>query len=295
MISVPTDGLITSVGPGDATVTVINGPAESIIQVHVQAAQVGPIALGTAGGVVAGSDGSLVQVAPGALAAPSSVSITPISQANLPIAVPSWLNFAGAVNLQVGSGQLATPVQLAIPMPGVPAGTTIFIYAAGSLPDDQGIEQPIWLQVDDGVVGSDALLHAHQFEPYEDLERTQILLFSIGVEAIGLGLIAIFSGFQPLLRLEASETGLEIVFEAGAVAMEMTSQLIRGINLPVGTNNYKAFVILKSALLAPTTGQVTIAAGVNLLNVAVGLSPRTIRTPSLTSGTCISTTARPSW
>jgi YD repeat-containing protein len=140
VISVTADGLVTSVAPGDATVTVINGSAQSIVHVHVVAPHVGPTTIGIMGGVVSGSDGSLVQIAPGALSSPTNVSITPVSQANLPIPVPSWLSFVAAENLQVGDNLLAVPAQVAIPMPGVPAGTTVYIYGAGSLPDNNGIQ-----------------------------------------------------------------------------------------------------------------------------------------------------------
>ena len=216
---------------------------------------------------MAGSDGSLVQVAHGALAAPSSVSIAPISQANLPIAVPSWLNFAGAVNLQVGSGQLATPVQLAIPMPGVPAGTTIFIYEAGSLPDDQGIEQPIWLQVDDGVVGTDGFMHTTS-PPFGGVDQSSVLFFGEALSASGIALIGLSTlALSPLGGVLLA--GLGFAFEAGGVGILVKSALSGAINLPFGNNSYEAFAIPKSKPPLPTTGQIDVTAATTDLDVVV--------------------------
>jgi hypothetical protein len=138
------------------------------------------------------------------------------------------------------------------------------------------------MQVDTGVVGADGYMHTSS-QPYEDIERTQILLFSIGVGAIGLGLIAISPLAGSLVGGALLGEGAEIAFLAGTVAIEMTRELTRGINLPVGSSNYEAFVIPKLGPPAPTTGQVTIAPGVNQLNVAVEPSPDS-QTPTLSSG-----------
>lgn len=269
VIAVTKDGLITSVGAGDATVTVINGPATSVIHVHVEPPRSGPVTIGAAGGVVAGSDGSLVQIAPNALPAPASVSITPVTLANLPIPVPSWLSFAGAVNLQLGSGILSEPVQLAIPMPGVPAGTTIFLYRADSLPDDAGVEQPIWMQVDTGVVGSDGYMHTNS-PPFKGVDRTSLLLAALSLST-GLALISV--ALIPLSLAGILAVGLGAAFVAGGVGVALSPLNLGAINLPLGPNNFMAFVIPKVGPPNVTTGQVTVAAGVNPVSIVVDPSP----------------------
>src|SRR5262249_1876026 len=118
VITVTPDGLITAIATGDATVTVINGPAESIIPVHVEAPHDGPTVLGSAGGVVSGSDGSQVAVAPGVLSADTTVSITPLTQADFNRSLPNGFQYAAAFQLDVGADVLTVPVQLAVPAPG---------------------------------------------------------------------------------------------------------------------------------------------------------------------------------
>ena len=68
VVTVNPDGLVTAGAAGVATITVINGPAEKVIPVLVEAPEAGPAVLGPAGGVVRGPDGSLVMVDTGALA-----------------------------------------------------------------------------------------------------------------------------------------------------------------------------------------------------------------------------------
>src|SRR5262249_31955570 len=117
VISVSADGLITAVGPGEATVTVIHGAAESLVEVRVADPLTGAVLVDETGAVIGGSDGSLVQVAPGALTAPTTISVNSVSESNLPLPVPSFLNFASAFQLELGDDPLLQPAQVAIPAP----------------------------------------------------------------------------------------------------------------------------------------------------------------------------------
>ncbi len=156
ILDVSADGLIASRAPGVATVTVINGPAEKVIPIRVEVPQLGPVVLGSAGGVVQGTDGSLVAVPPGLLKDGTTVSIAPIAQTNLPLAVPAGFEFAAAFRLEFGEDTLSQPVQLAIPVPSTIApGTKVFLLRESIIPDETGAEIPLWLQVESAVVGTD--------------------------------------------------------------------------------------------------------------------------------------------
>ncbi len=157
------DGLLTAVSPGSTTVTIINGPAESIVPVLVQAPQTGTVTVGAAGGVVEGTDGSIVAVPPGDLsAAGTAVSITPATQASLPQALPEGITFAGAFNLDIGPTGLSVPVQLAIPVsPDIPVGSTVYFYRAGQFLNANLTTTPIWWQVESGVVDANHVAHTH--------------------------------------------------------------------------------------------------------------------------------------
>ena len=160
VVTVSSDGLLTAVAPGTVTVTVINGPAESLISVLVQVPQTGTVTLGAAGGVVEGSDGSIVAVPPGDFPQATPVSIVPLTLADLPQGVPAGFGYAAAFQLNIGDQTLNVPVQLSIPVaPGIPAGTTVVFYRAGETVDDTGKTVPIWWESEDGLVGTDGMAH----------------------------------------------------------------------------------------------------------------------------------------
>ena len=75
---------MSAVSPGTATVTaIINGPAEAVIPVLVQTPQLGTVTIGADGGVVEGSDGSIVCRAARRCNQYAGPSITPVSQASV--------------------------------------------------------------------------------------------------------------------------------------------------------------------------------------------------------------------
>src|SRR5262249_53785005 len=82
------DGMVFAGNAGTAVITVINGPAERLIPVKVEAPQTGAILVGPDGAIAQGSDGSSVAVGPGVLQSATMVAITPLTSQSLPMALP---------------------------------------------------------------------------------------------------------------------------------------------------------------------------------------------------------------
>jgi YD repeat-containing protein len=162
VIQVSADGLIQAKDPGSATVTVVNGPAEAVIRVNVAAPHTGGSAdLGASGGVVQGTDGSIVAIPPGVLSSTTTVSIAPVSVSSLPMQTPGAVTALGAFHLDVGPNPLSVPVQLAIPVdPSIPAGTRVVFYRAATLTDENGNPLPLWMEDEFGTVGTDGYARA---------------------------------------------------------------------------------------------------------------------------------------
>ncbi|WP_293314547.1 Ig-like domain-containing protein, partial [Microcoleus sp. PH2017_08_TRC_O_A] len=115
ILNVSPDGTITAVGLGDATVTAIHGTASATIPVRVEAPKIGTTALGTDGGIINSSDGTLaVMIPPGALKQNATVSIAPVNQQNLSLPLPPGFEFAGAFNLNFSDNSLNIPAQPAL-------------------------------------------------------------------------------------------------------------------------------------------------------------------------------------
>ncbi|MHB8955464.1 MAG: putative Ig domain-containing protein [Pirellulaceae bacterium] len=158
VIAVTADGLVTSVGLGETTVTVLHGAAEVVVPVRVAAPHTGPTVVGTDGGVVRGADGALVAISPGALDQDATVAIERIGEGDLPLPVPDFLTFAAAFELDLSDFTLAEPMQLAVPVPGtIPTGATVHFWQYDVLVAPDGSLQPLWLLVDQGIVGADGL------------------------------------------------------------------------------------------------------------------------------------------
>ncbi|WP_372898963.1 Ig-like domain-containing protein, partial [Stieleria sp.] len=84
VVEVSPDGVITSKDPGETDITVIVEGVEQVIQVSVLEPVAGPATLDAGGGIVRGSDGSLIQIPAGAIGTPTVVSIAPVQEAELP-------------------------------------------------------------------------------------------------------------------------------------------------------------------------------------------------------------------
>ena len=101
----------------------------------------------------------------------ATVSIQPVSQADLPMTLPAALQFAGAFQLDLGSQQLTEPVQLAVPVaPGIAPGTPVLFYRADQVPDGSGNIVPAWMEVEDGVVGTDGFARTTS-PPYDGIRE----------------------------------------------------------------------------------------------------------------------------
>ncbi|MEZ2232067.1 DNA/RNA non-specific endonuclease [Microcoleus sp.] len=172
ILNVSPDGTITAVGIGDATVTAIHGTASATIPVRVEAPKIGTTALGTDGGIINSSDGTLaVMIPPGALKQNATVSIAPVNQQNLSLPLPPGFEFAGAFNLNFGDNSLNIPAQLAVPAPaGLAPGTVAYFLRKGAIPDATGTWNPIWLQEESGIVGDDGNIRT-QSPPYPGVVR----------------------------------------------------------------------------------------------------------------------------
>src|SRR5262249_34162355 len=126
IVTITSDGLMAAQAVGSLNVTIINGAAERVVPVLVQAPQTGNVSVGDAGAVVQGSDGSYVAVPPGDVPNGTVVSITPATQADLPQAVPDGFHYAAAFDLDVGSDGLNVPLQLGIKVdPSIAPGTKV--------------------------------------------------------------------------------------------------------------------------------------------------------------------------
>ncbi|MEG5049402.1 MULTISPECIES: peptidoglycan-binding protein [unclassified Microcoleus] len=184
VLQVNSDGVITAVGEGIASVTVIDGAAEKVVPVRVKTPLMDPAVLGVDGGVVQGSDGSVVMVAPSALTHDTTVNLTPLSSEGLPLPFPDSMEFAGGFNLDLGNTPLNIPVQLAIPAPvGVPVGTEVLFMRKGSLPGEADSWNQTWLIQESGVVGADGMIRTTS-PPFPGV--TQSGTYTIGLLPAGM-------------------------------------------------------------------------------------------------------------
>src|SRR5262249_22724797 len=134
----------------------VNGPVEKTVPVQVAAPQLMPGPIDGAGGSIQASDGSVVAIAPGSLATPTTVSLTPLSESELPLPLADPFQFAAGFHLELGDQGLRSPARIMVPVGSdLPPGSQVSVYRAGSIPDATGADRPAWLLVDAGVVGAD--------------------------------------------------------------------------------------------------------------------------------------------
>ncbi|MDY6805765.1 MAG: DUF4114 domain-containing protein [Cyanobacteriota bacterium] len=171
VLEVSPEGVITALAGGETNVTVEYGEAEITIPVLVEAPETGPAVVDESGGIVQGSDGSMVMLAPGALTEESLVNLTPLQQEDLSLPVPSGFKFATAFDLEIEDDKLDLPAQLAVPAPAeVEAGTEVWFMRKGALPDETGTWKDIWLQEESGIVDADGFIRT-QSPPYPGILR----------------------------------------------------------------------------------------------------------------------------
>ncbi len=179
VVAVSADGLVSAVGDGTATVTVIADGQEAVIPVQAIAVHVGPQTVGASGCLVQGTDDAQVEIAPGALSSGITVQIMPVSLASLPEGPPNGFQFIGAEQLGLGGQSLALLAELAIPVPaGTPVGTEVYVYLATTLPDETGTAVPVWQEVDVGFVGADGFARTG-LPPYQGILSEGTYAFAI--------------------------------------------------------------------------------------------------------------------
>ncbi|MHB8956711.1 MAG: putative Ig domain-containing protein [Pirellulaceae bacterium] len=155
ILSVRDDGLVTAIAEGTTTLTIFNGPAEATIPIRVVSAQVGSVQIDMQGGVVRGTDGSLLAIAPGAVSTPITASITPWAESDLGLPLPRDYTFAGAFELDLAGATLAYAAQLVIPVSGVAPGQVVHFFQKKLLTERDGTQKEWWILVDSGIVGDD--------------------------------------------------------------------------------------------------------------------------------------------
>ena len=165
---VSADGLVTAAALGETTVTVIHGPAETLVPVTVRAPQIGPTSVGPDGAVVGSGDGYVVAVGPDTLAEETAVSIESVAAVDLPMDLPVPFDFVGGFELDVGEDELPQPVQITAPSGGLPEGESVYFFRASRLPDENGDLMDVWILVESGIVGGDGLVHTSS-PPYPGL------------------------------------------------------------------------------------------------------------------------------
>ncbi|MHC1770059.1 MAG: putative Ig domain-containing protein [Verrucomicrobiia bacterium] len=151
-------GLVRASAVGEASISILNNGAELVVDVRVNTAQTGTVKVDEEGGVVQGSDGSQVLIAPNTFEQEQDVSLTPIQTSALPFQVTDPFEPVTAFELTLGNDELGQPVQLAVPVgSSIPVGQKVYFFRAGTLPDAQGNPIPAWYQVEAGVVGPDGI------------------------------------------------------------------------------------------------------------------------------------------
>lgn len=252
IIGVDNDGLITAMGHGHASVTVINDIAEFIIPITVETPRFAGVAVGVEGGVVAASDGATLHVPPEALAQATTIDMTPIGESDLPFALPEYMDYVAAYDLQLGEGQLARPVGLSFPVPsGTAAGTKVYLYEIAALPSETGGELNAWMQVDVAVVGEDGVARTTS-PPYTQIVRSMKMAAMIAKSRVAEPVeLANITG-----RVSMSDAELMFLAIVETVAdglgvgayLNVSSSPDFAIDLPVG---FHAMAIITQSRAAP--------------------------------------------
>ncbi|HEU6455925.1 MAG TPA: hypothetical protein VN201_10695, partial [Roseateles sp.] len=101
-------------------------------------------------------DAITLAVAPNAMDTPRTVSLSRVDANALPMQVPQDFTFLSGFKLDLGGETLATPAQMAIPVPeSVPVGTRLYLFRAAALPNAQGEMEGKWFEDEVAVVGAD--------------------------------------------------------------------------------------------------------------------------------------------
>lgn len=172
ILTISQDGLITTLEEGNTQITVINGAAEEVIPVRVEKPHLGATTLGTDGGIVQASDGSLVMIPELALLENTTVNLTPLNANNLSLPIPDGFNLAGAFKLDLGEeDSLLLPAQIIIPAPAdLSVGSEVYFMRKGEMPDETGTWQPMWILEESGKVMDDRTIRTSS-PPYPGMYK----------------------------------------------------------------------------------------------------------------------------
>ncbi len=172
MLTVSEDGLVTAIDEGIADVTIIHGGAEEVIPIAIETPHVGATPLGMDGGIVQSSDGSLLMLPSAALYSDTTVELKPLEENQLSLPTPKGFEFADAFELNLGDNQLLLPAQLALkPSNNLLVGTEVYIMRKGSMPDETGTWQTLWLLEESGKVAADGTILT-QSPPYPGIAKS---------------------------------------------------------------------------------------------------------------------------
>ncbi|TVS20372.1 MAG: hypothetical protein EA424_04310, partial [Planctomycetaceae bacterium] len=259
---VSADGVVTGIAPGLSSIVIVNGPAEVVVPVKIEEPVSGPAILTDQGGVVSGDDGSTVAIAPGALAADTPVGIAARTEAELPLDLPEGLNFAAAFDVEFGDQPLQVGAQLAVRVPEtVVPGTRMYFFRAATLPDENGNEFEVWMQVDAGIVGEDGFARTTS-PPFSGIDTSGRYFAGSGVqEFVGARLTsarAAAASISDAFLTIGSVGGAILAAPLGMLATQFVDAYFEYL---VGSYELKIYSVPKEGLPQVTATQVELAAG----------------------------------
>lgn len=166
------DGLVTSVGAGETTLTILHGPVETVVPILADTPQIGYVQLNEAGGVIAALDGTTIAIPPGALGDDVIVSIVSTTEAELPIPVPEPFTYGASFELDLGDAQLAEPAQVAVPVDPaeLSAGDDVYFFERMSLAYADGMLRDWWIMIEVGQVDENGIARTTS-PPYPGFSR----------------------------------------------------------------------------------------------------------------------------
>ena len=157
VVDLTEDGLMTSAALGSTTLTIISGPAEVTVPIRVIEPEIGSATFGSDGGLLQSSDGTQLQIPPGALPEGVQVSLDPLpipDAADLPRS--EEFTVGRAFQLDFSGQTLKEAAQLAVPVgTEFQEGDTVYFMQRQELTDLDGSQREFWLIVETGIVGSD--------------------------------------------------------------------------------------------------------------------------------------------
>ncbi len=155
VVAITADGFASSVGLGATTITIINGAGEIVLPVRVILPPIGAALIDVTGGAIQATNGTTVQIAPGALAEGVTVSLTTIPSVVEPL-FDSVFDVGTTFELSLGGAELSEPAQIMVPAgPGFSAGDTVYFFKKETITLPDGSTQDTWLLIESGKVGDD--------------------------------------------------------------------------------------------------------------------------------------------